>query len=208
MKVDARPSEHKQAPVKGFHEQLHAAPKLPSAPKLPVAPKHAGLKTVPPSAAHAMQTVRAQAHVKAEGLVHARSQGLETDREHHHERAHALIERELQRDEEHSERRIAAPTVLTGTAALAPRPEATKVKASEAIALVQKIEVFLKSSRPSLSMTLTGRFAGEVQIERVGKGEVSLRLRPSGQKPSASELEELRGARAGRGLKLREVRFG
>lgn len=72
------------------------------------------------------------------------------------------------------------------------------------LALVERIERFVRSGRPSLALTLRGGIRGHLVVERVGPGAVSLRL-SSPRPPSASELGDLRHALEARGLSVRSL---
>ena len=73
-----------------------------------------------------------------------------------------------------------------------------------ALALVERIERFVRSGRPSLALTLRGGVAGELEVQRVARGAIALRL-SSPHPPSANELGELRRALEARGLSVRSL---
>jgi hypothetical protein len=73
-----------------------------------------------------------------------------------------------------------------------------------ALALVERIERFVRSGRPSLAVTLRGGVAGELEVQRVARGAIALRL-SSPHPPSANELGELRRALEARGLSVRSL---
>ncbi|RPH71144.1 MAG: hypothetical protein EHM78_08670 [Myxococcaceae bacterium] len=79
---------------------------------------------------------------------------------------------------------------------------ASEGRIERALALVERIERFVRSGRPSLSLTLRGSVAGELEVQRVARGAITLRL-SSPRPPSASELGELRQALEARGLSVR-----
>lgn len=96
----------------------------------------------------------------------------------------------------------AAPGV-TGTTAGTP-VSPTDGRVERALALVERIERFVRSGRPSLALTLRGAPPGQVEVQRVGPGAIALRL-SSTRLPSASELGELRQALEARGLSVRSL---
>ena len=89
------------------------------------------------------------------------------------------------------------PPVLGPLAALADAGP----RAERALALVEKVERFLRSGRPGLSVTLRTREPTRVELERVGRATVSLRLAAPRPLPP-EEVELLRTALATRGLRL------
>ncbi|MFZ5470343.1 MAG: hypothetical protein ACOZIN_12980 [Myxococcota bacterium] len=87
------------------------------------------------------------------------------------------------------------------------RPAHT-ARAQAAAALVEKIEVFLKSQRPSLSMTLHSRLGALLEVERTGPREVAIRIKGRRGSPFPDDLTLLRDALGARGLKLAALRVG
>ena len=96
----------------------------------------------------------------------------------------------------------AAPGVAGTTAGASVAPAEGRVE--RALALVERIERFVRSGRPSLALTLRGALTGQVEVQRVGPGAIALRL-ASTRPPSASELGELRQALEARGLTVRSL---
>jgi hypothetical protein len=92
-------------------------------------------------------------------------------------------------------------TAAPGAPAAASRPGA-EARVERALALVERIERFVRSGRPSLALTLRGSVPGRLEVQRVAPGAVALRL-SSARPPSASELGELRQALEARGLSVR-----
>jgi hypothetical protein len=72
------------------------------------------------------------------------------------------------------------------------------------LALVERIQHFVRSGRPSLALTLRGGLPGRLELRRDGPGTISLRL-SSSRPPSALELGELRQALEARGLSVRTM---
>jgi hypothetical protein len=96
------------------------------------------------------------------------------------------------------------PTAAVPAAATGPALPAAEGRIERALALVERIERFVRSGRPSLALTLRGGIPGRLEVERVGPGAVSLRL-SSPRAPSASELGDLRQALEARGLAVRSL---
>jgi len=96
-----------------------------------------------------------------------------------------------------------AAAAVAGTTAGAPASPA-EGRVERALALVERIERFVRSGRPSLALTLRSGLPGEVEVQRVGPGAIALRL-SSARLPSASELGELRQALEARGLSVRSL---
>jgi len=80
-------------------------------------------------------------------------------------------------------------------------------RVERALALVERIERFVRSGRPSLALTLRGGFPGRLEVERVAPGTIALRL-SSPRAPPAGELGRLRQALEARGLSVRSLESG
>jgi len=155
------------------------------------------------------------------------AQGVSQERTEH--RVSELISRELAR-EFHAEpappstTRAAAPLaeparqpapsegpVVTGEARLtlsaaAPQAPSAQVQAQAAMALIEKIELFVRSQRPALRLSLGGPLAATVEVERTGPREVSLRIQGHGGPLAQEELTRIRDGLEARGLRLRSLR--
>lgn len=83
-------------------------------------------------------------------------------------------------------------------------PASPEDRVERALALVERIERFVRSGRPSLALTLRGQLPGRLEIERVAPGAVSLRL-SSRRAPSERVLREIRHALEARGLSVRSL---
>ena len=77
-------------------------------------------------------------------------------------------------------------------------------RVARALALVERVEHFVRSGRPSLALTLRGGLTGRMELQRVAPGTISIRL-ASSQLPPASELDALRQALEARGLSVRAL---
>jgi hypothetical protein len=76
------------------------------------------------------------------------------------------------------------------------------VKAASAVELIEKIETFMKSSRPALAITLQGSLGARVEIERLGPKEVAVRVVGKNGPPSAEDIGRIRDEIRARGLKV------
>lgn len=90
-------------------------------------------------------------------------------------------------------------------ASATPSPPQTRAEAARE--LVQKIEVWLKTSRPALTLGVGGALQAEVTVERTGPGRVSLSLRGHHGPPSHSDVRAVKDALEQRGLLLTSVRI-
>jgi len=88
-----------------------------------------------------------------------------------------------------------------GVAGPGPLPEA---RVEQAMALVERIEHFVRSGRAALALTLRGSLPGRLELQQAGRGAISIRL-SSPRPPSRSELGELRQALEARGLSIRSL---
>ncbi|WNZ65065.1 hypothetical protein QEG98_16335 [Myxococcus sp. MxC21-1] len=165
------------------------------------------------------------------GTVRSESQALGQERTEH--RLHDLIARELSKDlrptlpvqpearpapgppPPDEKRPLQEPmgsenaTAVTASAggAHGPAEEANPAaRAEAAMALIERIEVFVKSQRPALSMSLRGHLDATVEVERTGPREVSLRIQGRHRPVAAEDLSRLRDALESRGLKLSSLR--
>jgi hypothetical protein len=77
-------------------------------------------------------------------------------------------------------------------------------RVERALALVERIEHFVRSGRPSLALTLRGGLAGRLELQRVAPGAISIRI-ASARPPPDSELSALRQALQARGLSVRSL---
>jgi len=77
-----------------------------------------------------------------------------------------------------------------------------RARASE---LSVKIELFMQTQRPTLSITLAGGLYGHADLERIGPRRVAVRLAGWNKKWSRQELQALRQALTARGLELAQL---
>ena len=169
-------------------------------------------------------------HTEAQRLGTVRSEASTQAQERTEHRLTDLIKRELAREAPPTEARTASVTAAPDTgrrAADAPTPEAKVAGVAEAtggggtasteavtpsthadaaLELIERIEVFVKSQRPALSLSLRGSLDATVEVERTGPREVALRLQGRRGPIPTGELTRLRDALEARGLRLRSLR--
>jgi hypothetical protein len=76
-------------------------------------------------------------------------------------------------------------------------------RAAAAVALIEKIQVFVKSGqRPALTLTLNNSLGAQVEIERLGPGLVAIKLVGRNGPPSPEAVSQVRDELAARGLKV------
>lgn len=100
-----------------------------------------------------------------------------------------------------------SPSAPVATGAPAPRPT-PEVRASQAAALIERIDVFVKSQRPALALTLNNSLGARVEIEKLGPGRIALRLVGREGPPDADTVSRLREELEARGLKVGALSVG
>ena len=84
-----------------------------------------------------------------------------------------------------------------------PKVEAApETKAAQAVALIERIELFVKSQRPGLALTLNNSLGAHVEIERMGPKEIALKLVGHRGPPTAEAVSRIREELRARGLKV------
>ncbi|MFY2559841.1 hypothetical protein ACN469_19580 [Corallococcus terminator] len=94
------------------------------------------------------------------------------------------------------------------TGGAAPSEPAPTSRVDSALELIERIEVFVKSQRPALSLSVRGTLDATVEVERTGPREVMLRIQGHHGPVPTEEVARLRDALEARGLKLRSLRAG
>jgi hypothetical protein len=170
--------------------------------------------------------VRQSLNSEAHRLKDVRGESLQVNRERGEQRAAELVTRELAREPRlEVAPRAPAPRPApepgasassgealaavgaspggapAGGAAPAEAPGAD-TRAQAALALIEKIDVFMKSQRPALALRLGGALEATVEVERTGAREVALRIQGHRGPVPAGQLEHIREALASRGLRL------
>ncbi len=177
----------------------------------------------PPARADALRVARAAMNRDVEQRRLSRTEGLASDQEKLDARLVDIICRELiielggdrpaaaQADFPGRRMEAAPPMQREGgpnvrgdekaAHRMAPAVEAATAAAA-AVALIEKIESFLKSQRPALALTLKDGLAERVEVERTGPGEVALKIRGRNGPPRPEDLSRIREEIRSRGLKL------
>ncbi|RKG55013.1 hypothetical protein D7X30_28060 [Corallococcus sp. AB011P] len=92
------------------------------------------------------------------------------------------------------------------TEGAAPAAETAQVEST--LALIEKIEVFVKSQRPALGLSLRGALEATVEVERTGPREVALRIQGRHGPVPTEDVARLRDALEARGLRLSVLQAG
>lgn len=170
------------------------------------------------TASQTLGRARAHANTEAQRLGTVRSEAQESAKalkDVRHERSEALQERTDLRLVELITQEIIAempprlpqveasahhlPFVAQGNPKLDAPPEA---KAAQAVALIERIEQFVRSSRPGLALTLNNSLGAHVEIERIGPKEIALKLVGHRGPPTAEAVSRIREELRARGLKI------
>ncbi|MDY7230912.1 hypothetical protein [Hyalangium rubrum] len=96
-------------------------------------------------------------------------------------------------------------TASTSGPRLVEEPDA-QLKTQAALELIEKIEVFVRSQRPALRMSLGAPLTAMVEVERTGPREVALRIQGRDGPLAHEDLARIRDALGARGLRLRSLR--
>ncbi len=83
-----------------------------------------------------------------------------------------------------------------------PPPAAPPARAEQAMALIERIETFVRSSRPALAVTLNNSLGARVEIERLGPGRIAIKLVGQRGPPSADTVSRIREELRARGLSV------
>ncbi len=83
-----------------------------------------------------------------------------------------------------------------------------EARAQAAVALVERIELFVKSQRPALALTVGGGIDARVEVERTGPNEVALRLTGRKGPPSPEDVARIGEELRARGLKVSRLAVG
>ncbi len=199
----------------------------PATPKLATPAKAVGSPRVgaPPARTVASQVQHAGAPVKqlaqVRAHVDAEAKRLATVRSDHSHAANSMTQVRTERSEQLDEKQNAKlADALTQEFAKEPQPvlpapklenvqpgnapvkiEApAETKAAQASALIEKIEHFVRSNRPGLSLTLHHSLGARVELERLGPKELSVKLFG---KPSAEAVGKIREELRARGLNVK-----
>ncbi len=153
--------------------------------------------------AQRLGTVRSEHAQTAEALTLARAQRREASVDRAEARIIDFITRELAQDPLPRAVEPAPGHALQPAPASPPKAEAApEAKAAQAVALIEKIERFVRSQRPGLALTLNNSLGAHVEIERIGPKEIALRLVGHRGPPSAEAVSRIREALRARGLRV------
>ncbi len=194
-------------------------PPVPAAPR-PVVKVVATTIAGSSTASHGLTRARAHANTEAQRLGVVRSEAQESAKalkDVRHERSEALLEKsetrlvDLITNEIIAEMPPRVPQQETSAHHLpfvAQAPSNPKVdappeaKAAQAVALIERIEQFVRSSRPGLALTLNNSLGAHVEIERIGPKEIALKLVGHRGPPTAEAVSRIREELRARGLKV------
>ena len=180
-----------------------------------------------PGSSEGLHTVRQGLHAQVERLGEVRAELSERAEQRQAQRATELIARELVRElsreasasaplpaaaperlaveagrAEQEERRVGAAGAREAATS---EVSGVEQRAEAALALIERIELFVRSQRPAMALSVGGALAATVEVERTGPREVALRIQGRRGPPAQEELEQLRTALEARGLQLRSL---
>ena len=175
-----------------------------------------------------LRQARQGMHVESQRLGTVRQEAHAEGRDQATHRASELIARELERSLRSEARpaqvqapppshaRSDSPTASAPLASLAegrsaaagtgPVSETPVAQVESTLALIEKIEVFVKSQRPALGLSLRGSLDATVEVERTGPREVALRIQGRHGPVPTEDVARLRDALEARGLRLSVLR--
>lgn len=189
-------------PVAGGDTRAQAVARIPLPP---------GMVTVSSaSTASAVSAVlnRARAHANSE------AERLEVAGSESQHSARSLTEGRAERSEGVMERAEARVFQLLKGEAQAGLPPAEKpgvspqARTEQALALIERIELFVRSQRPSLALTLNNSLGARVEVERMGPKVIALRLVGHRGPPTAEAVSLIRDELRARGLKVAALSVG
>jgi hypothetical protein len=181
-----------------------------------------------PGSSEGLRLVRQGLHAEAQRLGEVRVELSGRSEQRHEQRAMELIARELSRE---LTREPAPPSpAIVRSEPPAPASDAARagseeakvegarargegvqvaapaaLRAEAALALIERIELFMRSQRPAMALSVRGTLEATVEVERTGPREVALRIQGHQGPPPAQELAQLRAALEARGLQLRSL---
>lgn len=160
-----------------------------------------------------LSDVRSGHAKQAEALTEVRATSSDPAVDRATQRLLNLIHRELQQDPGPASReptregvegnRSIAAAATPGATGGAPKSEPShEVKAEQTVALIEKIETFVRSNRPGLTLTLNNSLGAQVEIERVGPKQIALKLTGQRGPPSPEAVSRIREELQARGLNI------
>lgn len=158
------------------------------------------------SEAQRLGVVRTEAREVTKALTTVRGERSEVQHEQKAARILEFITKELTPEPQQQPRALnleASVHHLHPTVQAPPKAEAPpETKAAQAVALIERIELFVKSQRPGLALTLNNSLGAHVEIERVGPKEIALKLVGHRGPPTAEAVSRIREELRARGLKV------
>jgi hypothetical protein len=100
------------------------------------------------------------------------------------------------------EARTASSHSVPSSGASTPPTSSPEAKAAQAVALIERIETFVKSQRPAIAMTLNNSLGARVEIEKLGPGRIALRLVGQNGPPTPETVSRIREELRSRGLEV------
>ena len=158
------------------------------------------------SEAQRLGVVRTEAQETTKALTQVRSERSEVFQERAQARVIDFIMKEFAPEPQSQPRLHQAEASihhLYPAAQVAPKVEAPpEAKAAQAVALIERIELFVRSQRPGLALTLNNSLGAHVEIERMGPKEIALKLVGHRGPPTAEAVSRIRDELRARGLKI------
>lgn len=155
--------------------------------------------------AQRLGVVRTEAQEVTKALTTVRSERSEVQQDQKAARVLEFITRELTPEPQQPRALSVEASVhhLHPTVQAQPKVEAPpETKAAQAVALIERIELFVKSQRPGLALTLNNSLGAHVEIERIGPKEIALKLVGHRGPPTAEAVSRIRDELRARGLKV------
>lgn len=158
-----------------------------------------------------LHTVRADHARSAEALTHVRAENNDAVLDKTEAKIIEFILRELNPGNtdataEPITERIVIPEPAAVPTLSSSKPQAPvqneSARATQAVALIERIETFVKSQRPGLALTLNNSLGAHVEIERIGPKEVALKLVGHRGPPTPDTVSRIREELRARGLKV------
>lgn len=196
-------------------------------------PLPASLKAHVLSSPEALSAARGAMHVESGRLGQVRSEALQQNEQRVDGRVLDLVLRELAQSFSVDGDRAAmtpartelsprpSPSVEQGVTALSgrlsggqtgstpePLPVHPTARADAARRLVERIETFVRSQRPGLTLAVAGAINAQVDVERTGPNEVALKIRATRGVPHAEDIARIRQEIQSRGLHLASLSLG
>jgi hypothetical protein len=99
-------------------------------------------------------------------------------------------------------RAVSAASPPAASPASGPSIASAEARAAQAVALIERIETFVKSTRPALAMTLNNSLGARVELEKLGPGRIALRLVGQNGPPTPETVSRIRDELRARGLEV------